>query len=173
MALVIRAGRAVRAGAPAEDTARHGLAILYGVGGLAALILAGRLFVTGASGIAVAFGVHPYVIGATVVAIGTSLPELVTVLVSRLRGHDDVGIGTLLGSNLFNGLAIVGVAASIHPIQAPPAEIAIALGFGVTAVLLMIPNRAGHIPYGRGALLLAAYGGFVLATLAAGHGSPT
>ncbi|MEW5754801.1 MAG: sodium:calcium antiporter [Pseudomonadota bacterium] len=173
MGLVIRAGRAVRAGAPPEDTARHGLAILYGVGGLTALILAGSLFVTGASGIAVAFGVHPYVIGAVVVAVGTSLPELVTVLVSRLRGYDDIGVGTLLGSNLFNGLAIVGVAASIHPIQAPPAEIAIALGFGIAAVLLMIPNRAGCIPRGRGVLLLAAYGGFVLATLAAGHGTPT
>ena len=64
-----------------------------------------RLFVTGASGIAVALGVHPYLIGVTVVAVGTSLPELVTVLLSRLRGHDDVGLGTLLGSNLFNGLA--------------------------------------------------------------------
>lgn len=167
MGLAIRAGRRNRSDAPAEDTTRHGLAILYGIGGLAALILAGRLFVTGASGIATAFGVHPYVIGALVVAVGTSLPELVTVLLSRLRGHDEVGVGTLLGSNLFNGLAIVGVAASIHPIAAPAVELAPAIGFGVLAVLLMIPGRAGRIGRLRGVWLLAIYAAFVWATLAA------
>jgi cation:H+ antiporter len=134
--------------------------------GLAALIMAGQLFVRGAGGIAAGLGVHPYLVGVTVVAMGTSLPELVTVLLSRLRGHDDVGLGTLLGSNLFNGLAIVGVAATIHPIQAPLAEVALALGFGVLLVLLMLP-RAGAIPRRRGVALLAAYAGFVLGTLAA------
>jgi len=134
--------------------------------GLAALILAGRLFVTGASGIAVALGVHPYLIGVTIVAVGTSLPELVTVLLSRLRGHDDVGLGTLLGSNLFNGLAIVGVAATIHPIRAPLAEVATALAFGVLTVLLMLP-RAGAISRRRGIALLAAYAAFIFVTLAA------
>jgi len=142
------------------------LAWLLLLAGLAALILAGRLFVNGASGIAVALGVNPYLIGVTVVAVGTSLPELVTVLLSRLRGHDDVGLGTLLGSNLFNGLAIVGVAATIHPIHAPLAEVATALAFGVLTVLLMLP-RAGAIPRRRGIALLAAYAAFVFLTLAA------
>jgi cation:H+ antiporter len=137
---------------------------LYLIAGLACLILAGRLFVTGASGIAVALGVHAYVIGALVVAIGTSLPELVTTLLARLRGHDDVGLGTLLGSNLFNGLAIVGVAAAIHPIQAPVGEIAAALVFGVLSMLLILP-RAGVIPRWRGLALLTAYAAFVTATL--------
>lgn len=137
---------------------------LFLIAGLACLVLAGRLFVTGASGIAVALGVHAYVIGALVVAIGTSLPELVTTLLARLRGHDDVGLGTLLGSNLFNGLAIVGVAAAIHPIQAPVGEIAAALVFGVLSVLLILPH-AGVIPRWRGVVLLAAYAAFVAATL--------
>ena len=138
---------------------------LFLITGLAGLILAGRLFVTGASGIAVALGVHAYVIGALVVAIGTSLPELVTTLLARLRGHDDVGLGTLLGSNLFNGLAIVGVAAAIHPIQAPIGEIAAALVFGLLGVLLILP-RAGIIPRWRGLALLTAYAAFVAAMLA-------
>lgn len=132
--------------------------------GLAALILAGRLFVTGASGIAVTLGVPPYLIGVTLVAVGTSLPELVTVLFSRLRGHDDVGLGTLLGSNLFNGLAIVGVAATIHPIRAPLGEVAVALVLGALTVLLMLPS-AGAIPRLRGLALLAAYAAFVFLTL--------
>jgi cation:H+ antiporter len=137
---------------------------MYAAVGLVCLILAGKLFVTGASGIALALGVHAYVIGATVVAIGTSLPELVTTLLARWRGHDDVGLGTLLGSNLFNGLAIVGVAAAIHPIQAPVGEISAALGFGALTVLLILP-RASVIQRWRGGVLLLAYAAFVTATL--------
>ena len=167
ISLVIRAGRAARARMPpTEDTARHGVALLLGLAGLAALILAGHLFVSGASGIAAAFGVSAYVIGATVVAVGTSLPELVTVLLARLRGHDEIGVGTLLGSNLFNGMAIVGVAASIHPIQAPLAGLAVAIVFGLVAVLLMIPGRAEVIAPARGVALLCIYAAFVWATLA-------
>ncbi len=138
--------------------------LLFLMVGLAGLILAGRLFVTGASGIALALGVHAFVIGALVVAIGTSLPELVTTLLARRRGHDDVGLGTLLGSNLFNGLAIVGVAAAIHPIQAPLTGIAAALVFGMLTVLLILP-RAGAISRRRGMVLLAVYGAFVATTL--------
>ncbi len=98
-------------------------------------------------------------------AKSTSLPELVTVLLSRLRGHDDVGLGTLLGSNLFNGLAIVGVAATIHPIRATLGEVAAALAFGVLTLLLMLPY-AGTLSRGRGLALLAAYVAFVFVTLA-------
>lgn len=171
MATVIRAGAVAReAAAPADVAARPGIAIAHGLVGLAALIVAGGLFVSGASGIATAFGVDAYVIGATVVAIGTSMPELVTVLLARRRGHDEVGVGTLLGSNLFNGLAVVGVAASLHPIQAPLVEIAVAIAFGVAALLLMIPDRAGLITRIRGVLLLAAYVGFLLAMVATGRG---
>ncbi|MDP1605421.1 MAG: sodium:calcium antiporter [Rhodocyclaceae bacterium] len=139
--------------------------LLLGIFGLFALIAAGRLFVGGATGVAAAFGIDTYVIGVLVVAIGTTLPELVTVILSRLRGHDEVGIGTLIGSNLFNGLAIVGVAASIHPISVPPAEIMVTLACGVAALLLLLPNRVGMIPRGRGLLLIAMYGVFIFATL--------
>lgn len=107
---------------------------------------------------------YAYVIGVTVVAIGTSLPELVTTLLARLRGHDDVGLGTLLGSNLFNGLAVVGVAAAIHPIQAPVSEVVVALGFGVLTVFLILPRRDA-ISRRRGLILLAAYAAFVTTTL--------
>lgn len=158
--------RAIQANAQADIHAvgKPLYTVLYLIAGLACLILAGRLFVTGASGIAVALGVHAYVIGALVVAIGTSLPELMTTLLARLRGHDDVGLGTLLGSNLFNGLAIVGVAAAIHPIQAPVGEIAAALAIGVLSMLLILP-RAGVIARWRGLALLTAYAAFVTATL--------
>lgn len=139
--------------------------LLLGVLGLGALIAAGRLFVTGATGIAAAFTVDTYVIGVVLVAIGTSLPELVTVILSRMRGHDDVGVGTLIGSNLFNGLAIVGVAGTIHPIAAPLTEVSLTLICGVVALLLLLPNRANFIPRSRGMLLLILYAGFIGVTL--------
>jgi len=163
---LIRVGAAQRVAAPSPQGVRPWLALSYAAGGLAALILAGRLFVSGATGIATAFGVDTYIIGASIVAVGTSLPELVTVLLARLRGHDDIGVGTLLGSNLFNGLAIVGVAASIHPIQVPPTEVAITLGMGLLSVCLLIPDRVGVIGRGRGVLLLASYVVFIVAILA-------
>jgi len=89
----------------------------------------------------------------------------VTVILSRLRGHDDVGVGTLIGSNLFNGLAIVGVAGTIHPIAAPLNEVAVTLACGIVALLLLLPNRSGRIVRGRGVLQLLLYAGFVWATL--------
>lgn len=163
MVLVTRQAIACQREAPdsAGGTGGAGRALLQLGGGLAALVLAGQLFIAGASAIALAMGLHPYIVGATVVAAGTSLPELVTVVFSRLRGHDDVGLGTLLGSNLFNGLAIVGVAAAIHPITVPRAAVGVALAFGMLTVLLVMP-RGGAI----GLALLAAYGAFVYLTTA-------
>lgn len=168
MALQIRTAHSERATHTAADTSVRPLRTLLSLlGGLAALIAAGRLFVIGAAGIAESFGVDAYVIGATVVAIGTSLPELVTVLLARWRGHDDIGVGTLVGSNLFNGLAIVGTAAGIHAIQAPLAEVAVTLVIGMLALLLLIPDRNALIGRARGAMLLACYAGFVTLTLMA------
>ncbi|MDI6745845.1 MAG: hypothetical protein QMD17_01760 [Rhodocyclaceae bacterium] len=130
-----------------------GQAVLASLVGRALLIAAGRLFVS----------------SATVVAIGTSLPELVTVLLARYRGHDDIGGGTLLGSNLYNGMAIVGVAASIHPLQAQLAEVAITLGMGTLSLLLLIPGRDGVIHPMRGYLPLGCYVVFVVATATTGR----
>lgn len=163
--LVIRQATKHRRGAvPAEGPMMRPVrAWLLALGGLLALIVAGRLFVSGASGIAAVIGVHPYLVGATIVAVGTSLPELVTVLLSRVRGHDDVGLGTLLGSNLFNGLAIVGVTATIHPIRVPLGEVSVALAWGVLLVLLVLPI-AGAISRRRGVVLVVAYVGFVSMT---------
>lgn len=157
-------GRSVTADIDASELSVSA-SLLLGVLGLGALIGAGRLFVAGATGIASALGVDTYVIGVLLVAIGTSLPELVTVILSRLRGHDDVGVGTLIGSNLFNGLAIVGIAGTLHPIAAPLAEVAVTLAAGVLALLLLLPDRRGRIVRSRGALLLALYASFVSLTL--------
>ena len=136
---------------------RPGLALVSSLGGLTCLIVAGRLIVTGAQGVALAFGLDAFVIGATMVAVGTSIPELAITVIARLRGHAELGLGTVLGSNIFNGLWIVGVVATITPISVPWHELVVGLGFGAITIVLIFPARDGLIGRGRGALLLALY----------------
>jgi cation:H+ antiporter len=142
-----------------------GRALLEGAIGLVLLIAAGTLIVTGATGIASAYGVNDFIIGATVVAVGTSVPELATAIISRLREHDEVGLGTVLGSNIFNGLFIVGVASSITPIRIGFAVVAPALALSVLAVALTYPPRNGVIGRYRGGMLLAVYAVYLAAVL--------
>ncbi|MCP9758798.1 sodium:calcium antiporter [Aquitalea sp. S1-19] len=167
LAWTVRAACASRFGTreTSAPTLPAGRIVLLGLFGFACMLLAGRLFVLGASGVAASFGVGGYVVGVLLVAFGTSLPELVTVLMSRLRGHDDIGVGTLIGSNLFNGLAIVGVAGLIHPIAVSRTEVALTLVCGVAALLLLRPAADGLIGRGRGVVLLLLYSGFVWGTL--------
>lgn len=138
-------------------------ALVEGVIGLALLIAAGKLIVYGATGIAKTYGLSEFVIGATVVAVGTSVPEFATVIISRVRGHDEVGIGTILGSNIFNGLFIVGVACMITPINVPFSATAPALILGFAAVVLTYPPRSGIIDRWRGGMLLAVYAAYLAA----------
>ena len=129
--------------------------------GLAGLVVAGNLVVAGARGIAQTFGLGEFVIGAVIVAVGTSVPELATTLIACLRGHDEVGLGTVLGSNIFNGLFIVAIAAMIHPIRIFWQEVAIALTFGVLALVLAYPGQQGGIARWRGGGLLLLYASYV------------
>jgi cation:H+ antiporter len=88
--------------------------------GFAALVIGGKLTVMGAVGLALLFGVSEGIIGLTIVAVGTSLPELVTSMAAARKGHGDMAIGNIIGSNIFNILLILGVSASISPISLPP-----------------------------------------------------
>ncbi|MCX7628073.1 MAG: calcium/sodium antiporter [Methylophilaceae bacterium] len=142
---------------------RHGRAIFESLSGLILLVAAGRMIVLGAEGIATAHGIDPFLVGATLVAFGTSAPELATVIVSRLRKHDEVGLGTVLGSNIFNGFFIVAVAALLHPIPIHWEEVSIGLLFGVVAVAIVWPKSTGLLERQRGWLLLALYGAYVVA----------
>lgn len=91
--------------------------LLYIVGGLAGLIYGGTLFVDGASGIARSLGVSESVIGLTLVAGGTSLPELATSVVAALKKNPEIAIGNAIGSNLFNIFFVLGCSASITPLH--------------------------------------------------------
>jgi cation:H+ antiporter len=145
---------------------KHGgwLVILTCIAGLAFLVGAGNLIVAGAKGIAISFGIDEFIIGATIVAVGTSVPELATVVIAKLRGHDEVGLGTILGSNIFNGIFIVAVAAIIHPITVAWSEVAVALVFGLVVLVCAYPSRSGLIGRRRSVLLLVLYTSY-LATI--------
>ncbi len=90
--------------------------VLYIVGGLAALIGGGQLFVDGASGVARLLGVSESIIGLTLVALGTSLPELATSVVAALKKNPEIAIGNVIGSNLFNVFFVLGTSATISPL---------------------------------------------------------
>jgi cation:H+ antiporter len=141
------------------------IAIAYCGLGLLFLVGAGRFIVSGARGIAVHFGVGEFVIGATVVAVGTSVPELATAIIAKLRGHDEVGLGTILGSNIFNGLLIVALAATIHPIVVGWRNVFVALIFGLVALACSYPPGTGFIERRRGVLLLVLYGVYLTTVL--------
>lgn len=165
-AAIVEARRQRAAAAEPDSEARRIGVLLAAAIGLALLVVAGTLIVDGARGIAQSFGLDEFVIGATVVAVGTSVPELATTIMAKLRGHDEVGLGTILGSNLFNGLFIIAVAAMIHPIPIAGSEVFVALGFGVTAVALTWPAKDGGIGRGRGVLLLLLYAAYLATVLA-------
>lgn len=157
IAAIVEARRQKSAAGTLLAEHRRMLIVLSCIFGLAFLVAAGSLIVAGAKGIARSFGIDEFITGATIVAVGTSAPELATAVIAKLRGHDEVGLGTILGSNIFNGILVVAVAAIIHPITVAWREVAVALVFGFVVVVFIYPNRTGFIERRRGILLLVLY----------------
>ena len=141
--------------------------IALGVG-LVFLVTAAKFIVIGAQGVAAWFHLPLFVVGAVIVAVGTSTPELVTTLYARWKGHDDIGLGNILGSSVFNILFIVSVAALIRPIHLQGSGHLVPLVFGVLVTVLCWPGPSGVLGRGRGFLLLAIYAAYVAVTLAQG-----
>jgi cation:H+ antiporter len=164
-ATVLEARRQRDAAAQVLATVNRWSTIGACVFGLLLLVAAGKLIVTGAESIAAAYGVSQFVIGATVVAVGTPVPELATAVVAKLKGHDEVGLGTVLGSNIFNGLFIVGLVAVIHPIEVSWPMVLVALAVGLIALICSFPARSGLIERRRGFLLIALYCVYVATVL--------
>jgi len=139
------------------------LAVMWLLIGLVILPLSSRFLVEGAVSIAQSLAVSDAVIGLTIVALGTSLPELAAALTSALRKEDDLAIGTVIGSNMFNILGVLGVAATISPVQIE--EIMLKQDFPVMFLLTVLLffmaygiSGPGRIGRKSGGLLLAIYG---------------
>lgn len=127
-------------------------------------VLGGDLFLKGVIGTADWLRLPPLLIATTLSAAATSSPELSVSVMAALDGRPGIGLGDALGSNLFNGLAIVGVAAAIHPVTLNRADIGIVLVVGLLTMLLVLPrkNRLGRQ---RGIWLGLIYVAFVTLTL--------
>jgi cation:H+ antiporter len=132
------------------------------VAGLVAAIFGAGWLVDGAVVLASAAGVSESVIGLTVVAVGTSLPELIACIVAVMRKHEDVALGNIVGSNIYNILGILGITSIIQPIEVP-AEIAgfdIWVMLGATALLIVQLRSGWRLSRLEGALLVALYVGY-------------
>lgn len=126
--------------------------------GICMLVGGGILFVDGAVDLAKAFGVSEVVIGLTIVAIGTSMPELVTSVVAALKGESDIAIGNVVGSNLFNILAILGITSLIQPVSSAGLQsFDFAVMLALAVVLLPFAWTGLRIGRREGGVLLAAY----------------
>lgn len=141
-------------------TLRH--ALFWTLTGLILLVLSSKLLVWGASGIASTLGVSDLVIGLTIVALGTSLPELAAAIASARRGVADLAVGNIIGSNLFNNLGVIGLAALVTPFAAPSEALMrdLPLMLGLTLLLIIFaftPPRRNMITRWEGWLLLSVF----------------
>ena len=136
--------------------------ILLVVGGVALLVYGADLLLAGAVEVATALGVSEAVIGLTLVALGTSLPELATTVVAARRGEAEIALGNAVGSNIFNVFSVLGPAALAAPIRAVGVGadvLAIMVGFGVLTLVFLITG--GRTQRWEGAVLLLGYVGYI------------
>jgi len=135
------------------------LGLLLFITGLVLTLIGAKLMVTGAIAFALTFGVSETIVGLTIVAMGTSMPELVTAIMAAIRGQNDVAFGNVLGSNIFNSLGIVGTTALVHPLQVPEeiARLDIWVMAGATALMFVFAISGWRISRREGGILAAGY----------------
>lgn len=138
-----------------------GFAVVECIGGLVLLVIGAQWLVNGAVALAEFFGVSQLVIGLTIVAAGTSLPEVATSIVAAVRGERDIAIGNVVGSNIFNILAVLGLSASLSPsgVHISPAAMAFDIPIMIAVAILCLPVffSGGEIARWEGAVFLAYY----------------
>lgn len=146
------------------------ISIVFALGGLGLLIVGADQLVSGAITLAQAVGMSETVIGLTIVAIGTSLPELVASLAAALKGRSDVAVGNIIGSNVYNILGILGLTALVAPVPVPPDMIArdwIAL-LGAAVLLTALAFINGKLGRMTGLAFLTLYGVYTYLLLQSG-----
>ncbi len=145
---------------------RMGVALGWLALGLAVLLVSSRMLVWGAVAIAQTLGVSDLIIGLTIVALGTSLPELAASIVSALKNEHDIAVGNVIGSNMFNLLAVLGLPGVIQPLDIEPAVLTrdYPVMIALTVLLLLmargIAGRPGMINRAEGTILVASYLGY-------------
>jgi cation:H+ antiporter len=157
----VTASAADAAGAPHRGGSAWSLGIV--LMGLVLLLLGGHLFVGSAVSIARAIGISDRIVGLTIVALGTSLPELVTSVVAAIRGHSDIAIGNVVGSNIFNVLLCLGGAGLSGAVEVDLRAVSVELAVMVVMTLLaaVYIRRERSISRTEGAVALALYAVFI------------
>ena len=144
-----------------EQTRKRPLLVVLGLAlvGMSMLMMGSFAFVNGAEDLAILLGVSPAIVGLTVVAVGTSLPEMATSLLAAYRGQGDIAVGNVVGSNLFNLFAILGITAAITPVARGAVDM-VSFGTMIGLAVLLVPvMRTGfRINRLEGAGLLLIYG---------------
>lgn len=142
-----------------EDQPKHwAMDVLSIVGGLAVLIYASQLLVDNAVSIAKELGLSEAVIGLTIVAAGTSMPELATSIVAAFKRKTDIAIGNIVGSNLFNTLAIAGTSSVVHPIEANNVNyVDLLVMLGISVLLLPLIKSGKRLSRAEGFILIISY----------------
>ncbi|MBS3978586.1 MAG: calcium/sodium antiporter [Rhodobacteraceae bacterium] len=135
----------------------------YTIGGLIVLVLGARFLVNSAVEIATTYGISQAVIGLTIVAVGTSLPELATSVIAAYRKHTEIAVGNIVGSNIFNIFSILGITAMITPIPVDPRFAAIDMPWAAVAAvgLTVLAFALNGLPRIAGLILLGAYAGYI------------
>ncbi|MBC2855266.1 MAG: calcium/sodium antiporter [Cetobacterium sp.] len=142
------------------------VASLAFVGGLVLLILGGKFIVDSAVEIASGFGVSERIISLTVVALGTSLPELATSVVAAMKKNSDLAIGNVVGSNIFNIFFILGISTSIAPItMMPGSNLEIGINVFASLLLLLFVARKKNLQRWQGAIMIGVYGIYLIKLL--------
>ena len=149
---------------------RISLALLAALFGAGTLVLGSHMLIDGATGIARAFGLSEAVIGVTLVALGTSLPELAAVIVAAYRNHADVALGNVLGSNVFNVFGMLGMTALIEPLSISAAflDLDMWVMLGASALLLVFLTTGNRLSRPESLFLLAGYLAYVVFLLEPG-----
>ena len=134
---------------------------LYIIFGIAAVIWGGDMVVSAATDIAKSFGVSDHLIGLTIVAIGTSLPELVTSIVAARKGESDLALGNVIGSNIFNIFFILGLSSAVTPVAIASASLAdIGILIGVSLVAYVLTALKKGVARWHGVLYVLMYAAF-------------
>lgn len=132
--------------------------LIYIIGGLAAIVWGGDLVVNSASSIARSFGLSQNLVGLTIVAMGTSLPELVTSIVAARKGENGLALGNVIGSNLFNILMVLGISSTISPIAVSALSIYdTAFLIAASIITLFLCKSKQRISRMEGIIMLALY----------------
>lgn len=135
-----------------------GKSVVYSLFGMAGIILGGQFVVDSASAIATSFGISQTLIGLTIVAFGTSLPELVTSVIAAKKGESDMALGNAIGSNIFNVLLVLGISASISPISISPiAFMDMAILFVATIIVYIFALSKRNLNKIEGIIIILIY----------------